>query len=179
MIKKILKILAIIISVLFVIILVSYLYLTEFGRRELFTGARTKADLEVPVTYNIGWWAYQDALSIDSMNIKIEESRLHLFNSKSLISYTIIGSLKHEHWMPMIKEVHISERLNSDTTLNYDRIIELTPIVKVDVDQKNEEEIIRFNFKNEHIINSNAWGLNRVKFVCGTKEQIIELYQRK
>jgi hypothetical protein len=37
----------------------------------------------------------------------------------------------------------------------------------------------KFEFKNEHIINSNHWGINRIKFICGQKEQTIELLQRK
>ena len=36
-----------------------------------------------------------------------------------------------------------------------------------------------FEFKNEHTIVSGNWGWNRIKIICGNKEKIIELQQRK
>lgn len=159
---------------------VAYLYITDFGSRDLLTGAPTKAKYEVPITYNIDWWPYQDSLTIDSLDIKIIESKLNLFNSKSLISYQITGNIKYYDWILNLKEVHISERINYDTTLNYDREIELTPIIEsLKYKEDATREILKFNFRNEHIITSNHWGINRIKFICGDKEQIIELRQAK
>ena len=136
--------------------------------------------LKIPITYNIGWWANQKMLSIDSFNVEVVECKLNLFNSKSLISYKVSGYLNYEwHWQPKIKEVHISERINNDTTLQYDRIIEITPIVKTKKNEKVKGGSDKFEFKNEHTITSNHYGINRIKFVCGQKEQIIELRQTK
>jgi hypothetical protein len=162
-----------------------YLYLTDFGRKDILSAKilsyePRKPILEIPVTYNIGWWSDQKALYIDSLKIDIIESRLNLFNSKSLIAYKVFGHLKHEgHWQPIIKEVHISERINLDTTLHCDRIIEITPVID-DKENKNVNgETANFEFKNEHIITSNQWGINRIKFICGQKYQTIELQQSK
>ncbi len=157
-----------------------YLYWTDFGTKDiLFQGPR-KPKVEIPITYNIGWWANQKDLTIDTLEIQTVESKLNLFNSKSLISYKVAGQLTYEgHWQPKIKEVHISERINLDTLLNCDRIIEITPIVEVEENLKKNGKKNKFEFKNEHIITSNHWGINRIKFVCGNKEQTIELQQRK
>lgn len=178
--KRFLKILGIIIITLIIGVTIFYLYWTDLGRKDiLFQGPRNPR-IEVPITYNIGWWSNQKEMQIDSFDLKIVESELNLFNSKSLISYEVKGQLTNDrYWKPKINEVHISERINTDTLLNYDRVIEITPIVKVEENNKTKEEKNSFTFKNEHIIISNRWGKNRIKFVCAKKEQIIELQQRK
>jgi len=154
-----------------------YLSSTDFGRKDILSTEPRKPVIEIPVTYNIGWWTDQKALKVDSLKIDIVESRLNLFNSKSLISYKVIGHLENKGYF--IKEVHISERINLDTTLNYDRVIEITPVIKDKESTKVNSEKDKFEFKNEHIINSNHWGINRIKFICGLKEQTIELQQIK
>ncbi len=161
-----------------------YLYITDFGSKSIFlyfisSEKPRNPRLEIPVTYNIGWWTNQNAFYIDSLKISIVESNLNLFNSESLISYNVFGNFKHEsYWLCKIKEVHISERINLDTTLFYDRIIEITPIIE-NKDTKANGETTKFEFKNEHTITSNKWGINKIKFICGQKEQIIELHQSK
>jgi len=178
--KKLFKIVGLTILTLLFSAIVCYLYLTDFGRKGILSSGPRRPKLEIPVTYNIGWWSNQETLSIDSLNIEIVESNLNLFNSESLISYKVSGHLNYEgHWQPKIKEVHISERLNNDTTLYYDRIIEITPIIKVKENKKVNGGSDKFEFKNEHIITSNYWGMNRIKFVCEQNEQVIELQQKK
>jgi len=172
--KKNIKILGIIILIIAPIIGGVYLYLTDFGREP------SNPRIEIPITYNIGWWTNQNKLTIENLDIEIIESKLNLFNSKSLISYRINGEIKFEgNWKPSIKEIHISERINRDTTQTYNRIIELTPIVKVKNDENVNGGVEKFDFTNEHIITSGNWGMNRIKFVCGAKEIEIELRQTK
>jgi hypothetical protein len=158
----------------------SYLYLTDFGRNNILSQSPRRARLEIPVTYNIDWWANQEALSVDSLIVEVVESKLNLFNSESLISYHVNGHLNsHGYWQPSIKEIHICERINSDTTLHCDRIIEITPIVITKEKNNLNNSIESFQFTNEHSINSNHWGVNRIKFLCGGKEKTIELFQGK
>ncbi|ENA1803020.1 hypothetical protein ABF179_002442 [Flavobacterium psychrophilum] len=178
--KKFLKIFGIVILTLILGVVAFYLYWTDFGSKDiLFQGPR-KPKVEIPVTYNIGWWANQKTLTIDTLEINVIESKLNLFNSKSLISYKVAGELTYEgYWQPKIKEVHISERINLDTLINCDRIIEITPVVEVEENRKTKGGKNKFEFKNEHTIISNHWGINRIKIVCGKKEQIIELKQVK
>ncbi len=178
--KRIFKIIGLAVLVLVMGTVAYYLYLTDFGRKNILSKEPRRPKLEIPVTYNVGWWSSQEALSIDSLNIEIVESKLNLFNSKSLISYRVSGKLTYEgHWKAIIDEVHISERINFDTTLNCDRIIEITPVIDDIKDEKANGGIDRFEFKNEHTIVSNHWGINRIKFICGQKEQTIELRQSK
>ena len=178
--KRFLKIIGIIILTLVLVLLGIYFYLIDFGSKNILSNEPRQPKMEIPITYNIGWWANQSDLTIDSLKVDIIESKLNLFTSKSLISYSIRGQIKCKgHWQPKIEEVHISERANSDTTQHYDRIIEITPIVKVVDNEKINGRTQNFYFSNEHTITSNHWGLNKIKFICGQKEQIIELHQRK
>jgi hypothetical protein len=161
-------------------LIVSIVPLTSIWGKGIFSNRQKRPTLEIPVTYNIGWWSNQKMLSIDSLHIEIVESYLNLMNAKSIVSYRVGGHLTYEgQWQPKITEVHISERMCHDTTSHYDRIIEITPIIKTTKNEKVNGGSHKFEFTNEHIITSNQWGINRIKFVCGQKEQVIELRQKK
>ena len=176
--KKIVKIIAIIVLSIIIFFVCAYLYLTDFGRKGILSNEPRKPKIEVPVTYNIGWWSYQDDLTIDSLKIEIIKSKLNLFNSKSLVSYSVYGKMKFDgHWEPKIENIHLSERIEKDSLKN--RIIEITPIISVSENDKLKGGVKKFNFKNEHTIVSNNWGNNTIKFICENKVQIIKLQQRK
>ncbi len=177
--KKAIKILAIIILSIFLFFVCAYLYLTDFGRKGILSNEPRKPKIEIPITYNIGWWSYQDDLIIDSLKVEIIESNLNLFNSKSLISYSVYGKMKFDdgHWEPNIENVHLSERIEKDSLKS--RIIEITPIISVSETDNQKSGIRKFKFKNEHTIISNGWGNNKIKFICGNKEQSIKLQQSK
>ncbi len=139
----------IIVLAIFLILGGTYLYLRRKG---ILSKAPGKPNYEIPITYNIGWWSYQNDLIIDEFNVEIVESKLNLFNSKSLISYQIIGKIKYKgEWKPSIKRVHISERLNKDTTQNCQRVIEITPVVKVSNKEGLNGGIEKFEINNEHL----------------------------
>jgi len=179
-IKKIIKIIGLILLILVLTIVGYYLYSTDFGRKGILSTEPRQPRLEIPVTYNIGWWSDQESLSIDSLRIDIIESKLNLFNSKSLISYKVGGHLTYKgHWQPQIETVHISERMNLDTILHCDRIIEITPVINDKINDNINGGSDKFEFKNEHTITSNHWGVNRIKFICGLKQQTVELRQVK
>ena len=179
-IKKIFKIAGLVFLTLILTVVGYYLYLTDFGRKGILSTEPRRRKLEIPVIYNIGWWSDQKALTVDRLTIDIVESKLNLFNSKSLIAYKVSGHLTYEgQWQPVIKEIHISERINLDTTVQCDRIIEITPVIKDKSNDKVNGGTDQFEFKNEHTITSNHWGINRIKFICGQKQQIIELRQSK
>ena len=142
---------------------------------------KRKLKREIPITYNIGWWSNQKILTIEKFTVDIIESKLNLFNNKTLISYTITGQLKYDHyWKPYIKEVHLSERvLITDIAQDIDAVIEITPVVAVKNDKSKKDGEISFGFKNEHIINSMHWRTNKIKLICGTHEKTIKVYQLK
>jgi hypothetical protein len=147
---------------------------------------------EIEVTYNIGWWAYQESMKIDSFTVEILDSKLNLFNSNSLISYTIRGELSNRvKWKPHVKNIHLSERfiryynrelhpyLDHDTCKIHEAIIEITPIIDVKEDKSYNGEIIPFEITNELKIQSAHWGNNWIRFQCGNKHKDIILSQRK
>jgi len=157
------------------------LILTSCGKTKLLSKEPLRlAKLEIPVTYQIGWWSNQEGLIIDSLKVQIVESNLNLFNSKSFISYKVSGRIEYKnHWKPYISKIHISERLNRDSTLNYNRIIEITPIVKTKQDTKKKGGIVEFEFENEHKITSGQWGINQIIIRCQNQEELIEFRQIK
>lgn len=177
--KKIIKIIVILVLTLILFFVSTYLYLTDFGQKGILSNEPRKPKIEIPVTYNIGWWSNQNNLIIDSLKIKIIESKLNLFNSKSLISYSVYGKIKFKevNWEPVINEIHLSERIEKDSLKN--RIIEITPIISDIEKDKPKNGVKNFKFTNEHTILSNGWGTNTIKFICGDKEQIIKLHQSK
>ncbi|HEY4784934.1 MAG TPA: hypothetical protein VIH57_02745, partial [Bacteroidales bacterium] len=145
---------------------------------------------EIDVTYNVGWWAYQNSMQIDSFKVELIDSRLNLFNSFSLIRYTIYGELsKNGNWRPYIDKVHISERfirkydrdlhpyLDGDTVNIPEAIIEITPIVKVKADNVYKGERIPFKITNELKIGSFHWGNNWLRLQCDTIKRDIILRQ--
>ena len=146
--KKSIKIFAIIIITIILFIVCVYLYITDFGREGILSNEPRKPKTEIPITYNIGWWSYQDDLIIDSLKVEIIESNLNLFNSKSLISYSVYGKMKFDdgRWEPNIENVHLSERIEKDS-LN-SRIIEITPIISVTEKDNQISGIRKFKFKN-------------------------------
>jgi hypothetical protein len=161
---------------------------------------------EIPITYNIGWWSNQEALHIDTFEVKLIVSRLNLFNSYSLISYRIKGRLilDQNNWEPFVDKIHISERviqsdtINSDSTnvmiftLNKDTIqigeveimpqaiFEFTPIVKTKENKSyTAGQVVEFDIINEHKIQSLDWGNNYLLIKCGEFDFPLVLQQRK
>jgi hypothetical protein len=169
-------------SLVFILIaLLSSVLFVQCGFHNILSHGPPKPKLEVPVTYTLGWWGNQDKLVVDSFSVQIIESKLSLFNTQSLIAYTIRGHLNYQgEWKPYIKEVQISEsflpREHSDVIAAE---IHLTPVVSVQVDKSKQGGIEYFNFTNQHLVHSFHWGENKVKFVCGKFERSIELFQKK
>ena len=178
--KRAIKITAYILTGVIFSLGIAYLYLTDFGRNNLLSNEPRKPRQEIPITYNVGWWSSQDQMNIESLEVKMIENNLNLFNSKSLMSYEIQGEITYSgYWKPYIEEVHISERIATDSFSHHYRIIELTPIVKTKEDKDKKGGIVKFKFKNEHTITSGGWGKNKIKILCSDKEEIIEFNQYK
>jgi hypothetical protein len=149
---------------------------------KMFLHASTrKAKHEVPVTYELGWWSNQNDLHIDSFSVSLLDSNLNMFNSKSLISYTVKGHLTYiGSWKPFIKKVHLSERfLTKDKRDTTDAEIIITPIVDTKQDNTKNGGTVPFAFTNQLLQNSFHWGSNKILFRCGAFQQMIEVWQKK
>jgi hypothetical protein len=140
---------------------------------------------EIEVTTNIGWWTNQNDLKIDSLKVELIDSRLNLFNSHSLIRYTVRGRLTGlNHWKPYIAKVHISERFikktdKKDTCKIPEALIEITPIVSTKENKKYNGEVVPFEFTNEIKVQSFHWGINLLRIQCGNNYKDVKLIQRK
>jgi hypothetical protein len=190
-----------------IIIIVVVLFLTTRYWLGLFLDRKPREPKnEIPITFNIGWWSYQESLHIDAFEVKMIDNPLNLFNSHSLINYRIKGRLIHHknNWEPFIDKIHISERviktdtidtdssnvmtfdLNKDTeqieevNINPEAIFELTPIIKVKENKSYKAgQPIEFDLTNEHKIQSLHWGNNYIMIKCGQYEYPLVLQQRK
>jgi hypothetical protein len=137
-----------------------------------------KPKVKVPIRYCIGWWSDQDTMKIDSFTITIIESNLTLFNSKSLISYTLKGHLTGAPASrPYIKEIQHCEKVIQANTMS--AVIDLTPVVKLTKDKNYCGDLIQFEFTNEHIVQSMHWGPNSIMITCGGITREIILLQKK
>ncbi len=176
-------------GILILILVVCYMVLPQVIGTIISAGPRNPR-LEIEETYKIGWWSNQEALTVESFEVEFVESKLNLFNNKSLIKYTVKGKMKKDgHWRPSIKSVHISQRFLrrhnaelyflSDTVKTPEGMIEITPIIEVEKDKNYNGEEIEFEFTNEIKLESFHWGANRVRFQCDDKWQDLILSQTK
>jgi hypothetical protein len=148
---------------------------------KLLIGGRPRSPKnEIETTFYIGWWAHQGGLDIENLEIEVIDSRLNLFNAKSLISYMISGTISgSKNWEPYVHKIHVSERFpKTDSTANVG-LIELTPLIKVKENHNYVDDKIPFKITNEMIVESFHWGNNTVLFRCGKLEKRIVLKQRK
>lgn len=147
---------------------------------------------QIEETYKIGWWGYQDSLKINFFRVEVIESNLNMFNTYSLVKYTVQGEMKWKNgWKPFIENVHISERfirkfrrginsfLNKDTLKTPAAIFEITPIVNTRKDKDYKAETIKFEFTNELKIQSFHWGNNLIRLQCDSLKTDIILKQTK
>ena len=180
------------VGIILLLLIGAYCLLLHKALKNIFSAEPRDPKLEISETNEIGWWAYQDALQIDSFSVEFVESKLNLFNSKSLIEYTVKGRLsKNGHWKPSIKNIHVSQRflrqydrklhpyIDSDTAKIPEAIIEITPVIEVTEDENYKGEAIKFEFTNELKLESFHWGNNWVRFQCADKWQDLILKQRK
>lgn len=161
--------------------LAATLKLIEYVILGISTSRQKKAQgkLDVPVTYQTAWWAHQDKMLLDDFDVEIVKSDLNLMNSQSIVLYTIKGTLRCNNSEVLIEEIHISERVNKDEAEVYDRIFELTPVVTCKAQKGASTGVVSFEVKNQHQVKSTHWGTNRILFVCGNMQKMIELEQLK
>ncbi|MFN6945838.1 MAG: hypothetical protein ACK4ND_12895 [Cytophagaceae bacterium] len=170
----------------------AYFYVLPLLINRVFNKEPREPKLEIPVTYEIGWWSYQESINIDSFKVEFVEHNLNLFNSKSLIKYRVAGTIQNEgHWKPNIKNIHISQRflnrynesfpnnLKYDTAGSPEALIEITPVIEVRKDENYNGEHIKFKFENEIKLESFHWGGNSVRFLCKDKYEDLILTQYK
>jgi hypothetical protein len=135
---------------------------------------------DVPFIYELGWWANQNEIVVQSIDIKVLDSRLNLFNDKTLVEIVITGEFKPQKkaWRPNIRTVHLSEKAVKGEK-NAEGVITLTPIMGFEKDGSYDGNILPFSVRQEIILNSMNWGANTFHIVCGGIDKILIVSQRK
>lgn len=149
----------------------------------------SKQKRDVPVVYQLGWWAHQEILQVESFEVEVVHSHLNLFNSISLIRYTIKGFLNHSGGgVPYIRSVHHSEQRvhqgnefleEEQNVIPVHAHIQITPVVAFKDLKKRVGVPVSFEFSNEYKLTSLRWGQNHFKFSCAVFDRHIYLTQRK
>lgn len=145
-------------------------------------GAQAGTD-NVAVTYQVGWWAYQENLKINAIEVELAgDKSLSLMNNKTNAKIIIRGVVSglEGNWRPTIARIHASERFTPSAE-SKERVsrIELTPIVEVVKDSSYKGSDVPFEISFTHPVNTFRWGNNDMVFVSGNQEKKIVLLQRK
>lgn len=174
--RKILKISGIVVGAIILLALIGYGLLRWYLSPKI---PNPKSD--VPIEHKIDWWAYQEALTLDSFETKVIYDGLNLFNGTSVVEYNIRGSISYKNnWRPYIRSVHISERWEGINRSNK-RVgtIVVTPIIAVKNDELYTGEPIEFDLSVQDYLYSGGWGVNLYKVCSMDKQAEIELIHRK
>ena len=135
----------------------------------------------VPITRTIGWWDYQDALRITSLDVELVDGQVGLLKGTAVIRLRIHGSLiaTRPGWRPRISKVHISQRFVRAANGEQSGEIELTPVVEVMEDAGYSGEPQSMDLKVDEDVNTYRWGQNRYIVRCGTIERELQLFRGK
>jgi hypothetical protein len=147
-----------------------FIRLGTVSSASLFSEAIPTPKSTVEITHSLGWWAYQRFLGVDSIQTEIIQSRLNLFNSHTLVAWTVRGTLRNPDglWKPRIEKVHLTERYidyHPEARISFGEIA-LTPIVAVTQDSLYHGEPITFSFHVEDVLQSGTWGVNTYCVRC-------------
>jgi hypothetical protein len=136
---------------------------------------------DVPFRYELGWWANQDEIVVQNVDIKVLDSRLNVLNDKTLAEILITGEFKPQRkgWRPIIRSVHLSEKAIKKENEEAEGEITLTPISGIKKDPSYNGDILPFSVKQEIILPSMNWGKNTFHIVCGGITKVLVVYQKK
>ena len=145
------------------------------------TGRRAEHS-DVPIVRNLGFWAEQPGVSVDSLEVTVVEAKLHLLNSRAVIQYTISGSLKGSSgWRPSVRSLFVGQRYTSMQTPTSDRHaeIDLVPIAKSKEDKRYDGRSIPFTISVQEVLQTGGWGRTVYSVRCAGMVREFELYQDK
>ena len=146
--------------------------------------------MDVPESYQLGFVdrkRQRDMIRVESLKVDIIFSELSIFNWKSLIQYTVTGTLYNDGpLMPQIYKMHVAQQyfltdLHRTAQLSdgVEAEINLLPLLHVERKSNNKDKITFFSITNQIVVNSMHMGENIIRFQCSNHEAIISLLQRK
>lgn len=137
---------------------------------------------DVQVVRTVGWWSYQQGLTVESLAVRASDERLRLSNNKSLVEYEISGKMVGPRgWKPKISSLFISQRYDPADADQNERIgdFELVPVVGVTKNRKYESEPVPFRIVVQELVESVGWGSHQYEVRCAGIVRRFELRQRK
>jgi hypothetical protein len=154
-------------------VLVAYVVITPF---------RPKPISDVPIEREIGWWPFQDSLTVNKLLVEVPYKELSVFNYQALVQYTISGTLQSKYGgRPYVKAVFVSERWDKPTVNFFGNSahIEIVPIIEEKSDNAYRRAPVAFEVVIQDYLSTGGWGKNTYKVTSQSKEQTIELVQVK
>jgi hypothetical protein len=139
---------------------------------------------DVPITSDIGWWAYQEGLKVTEFGAEAVNPKLGLFSIHFLIRYHLRGTVKfREEWRPRIAEAQITERVVSrpggfESSVSVANVL-IVPVVEVRQDRRYSGEEIPFDVTLEQVVETMNWGRNVYEISCGDKTASVSVVQIK
>jgi hypothetical protein len=145
---------------------------------------------DVPVTTEVGWWAYQDRLDVTDFTAQSIGPRLNLFAHDFVVRFHVLGkihAINAEGWRPAIKGAQLTVRV---TARGYYKVMEtnhidpvadvmVVPIVTQIKDTSYKGEDVSFDLKLEHVFSTMDWGPNHYDCRCGDKAASVTVFQGK
>jgi hypothetical protein len=137
---------------------------------------------DIPITADIGWWAYQDGLVINSLAAEAVDPKLNLFNDRFLIRYRVSGTVTYRNgWRPKLVKAQITSRLVSRRADQQPSIADvvLVPVVEVTQDSAYSQQPVPFAVTIEQIVQTMDWGVNRYDVHCLNQTANVSVQQSK
>ena len=132
----------------------------------------------VKITYEVGWWVYQDRLVITSADIEKDPKGLGpsmLYNKADAIVSIAGQTTGKPGWRPVVETLHISQ-VKSDSSAAAK--ITITPIVELKQNSSYSGEILPFTITKRISIPAMNFGANTYHFQIGAFQKDL-IYHRR
>ena len=125
------------------------------------------------ITYEVGWWVYQDGLKITSAKVEkdpksIGPSWLH-HNGEVIL--TVEGEMTGtKGWVPVVASLHVAQQKPTDAA---NAKVTITPVIDVKSQSAYRGEVVRFRIVKKLSLPTMDWGPNSYDFQIGPFTQRI------
>ena len=143
---------------------------------------------DVPVTYEVGWWPYQDNMKISEFTAEAVDPHLNLFSHIFVMRFHLKGIIQSRDGRKFrIGEVQLTGRVDvrspvTTGTSDYKEPVAdvlLVPIVMPVGDSNALGKVFPFDLTIEHAFSTMDWGKKHYVCTCGGKSVEVDVRQLK
>jgi len=146
----------------------------------LYCSKSINTSTSIPIVYNVDFGLLTDNDKIKKFKVSQTSQSLNSFKRELKLNLSFDLSLNSDDgYRPSVSSLHMSDRLVNIESLNYSRIIEITPIIKSTKNIKQKKGLIDISIEKSIVIKSHQWRENTILIKCGNIEQIISFEQKK